>query len=268
MSLAETLHDLQQAIFVEPDADAPRLDYANHVEAVSRPRAELIRRQIKRHRDDLAAGRMQSVPTPEERKLLAAHGAEWAAPFDEHVRAPRHDPHHPELGWHRGFIEMLRTDAGVLVTLGDRLLRLGPIRHLALDPDGTSLAEVLATPALEHLVSLDLGGWHLGDDGARALAQCPHFERLAWLGLTCAKITEHGIDTLAGSPRLRKLVTLDLHGNPFAASDLAADPQVIDRLERSHGTIPWLHPLPVIADRYHVAEVARRHAEFRPYSGS
>jgi uncharacterized protein (TIGR02996 family) len=62
----------------------------------------------------------------------------------------------------------------------------------------------------------------MGDEGAIALANCPHLESLGWLDLPANKITRRGGRALAGSPHLERLTRLDLRDNPDLTSDAVA----------------------------------------------
>jgi uncharacterized protein (TIGR02996 family) len=64
---------LLEAVYADPDADAPRIVYADWLASLGHPRGELISLQLARHPSDPASER--------ERELLARHGDEWAGPL-------------------------------------------------------------------------------------------------------------------------------------------------------------------------------------------
>jgi hypothetical protein len=61
---------------------------------------------------------------------------------------------------------------------------------------------------------LDLGGNHLGDAGAQALAASPHLPRLTHLNLNGNRIGDAGAAALADAPHRRGLRECTLQGNP------------------------------------------------------
>ncbi len=264
MGFTETLNDLHRRIFEDPDADAPRIAYAQHVGSREPVRGELIRLQVERFAGDLRARRWRSQPSQRERDLLDQHGDDWAqlvAPYG------RTGIPFPPYEFHRGFVELLRTEAATFVELGEDLLRLGPIRHLALGADGTPLDLVLAQPALRYLRSLELGYWEMGDAGAAAVASCPYLGGLVLLGLQDNHIGEPGVSALCATPWVRGLRSVDLRDNPMPMATIAVDEWIMDgegggkheptelgqRLEAQHGPIPWLHADSTLgADRYHM----------------
>lgn len=264
MGFSQSLNDAHRRVFDDPDADAPRLAYATLVEQIGPDQPELIRLQVARFARDLEAGRWWSQPSPREQELLRRHGADWAQLIEPYARTVHAEPRYD---FNRGFVEFLRTDAGVLVALGEALLRLGPIRHLALEADGTPLAAVLAQPCLRYLRSLELDAWALGDAGAADLARCPHLDGLSRLGLRHNGIGERGIEALAAAPWVRRLRMIDLRANPTPSTTIAIDHWLSDgegggdfaptsfgqRLEAEHGPLAWLHPRSTRgADRYHM----------------
>ncbi|HET7499443.1 MAG TPA: TIGR02996 domain-containing protein [Kofleriaceae bacterium] len=233
------------AVTAAPRDDAPRLAYADLLAPARPERAELIRLQI---------ARGSGPPTSRERELLRRHGAEWARPLDPFARAvtrPRPDP-----GWafDRGFVAFLRTDADVVLGLGERLFRMAPIEHLDLvgAPD---VRPVLGSPLLGHLRSLGLPGCALDDAAAIALAANPALAGLRWLDLRDNQIRDRGMAALADSPTIRAIPIVLLGGNPRDPSEQhsldwdgsVADswlPSLGEELERAHGRIEWLHVPP------------------------
>jgi uncharacterized protein (TIGR02996 family) len=64
---------LLEAIYADPDADAPRIVYADWLASLGQPRGEFISLQLARQPSDPASER--------ERGLLARHGDEWTGPL-------------------------------------------------------------------------------------------------------------------------------------------------------------------------------------------
>ena len=89
-------------------------------------------------------------------------------------------------------------------------------------------ASALHLPRLRHL---DLQGWPLGDEGAKALATNPALAELTRLDLSRCDIGEAGAKALFSSPYLQNLVELHLGYNDIETGGQAlADPAVMPRL--------------------------------------
>jgi uncharacterized protein (TIGR02996 family) len=110
------------------------------------------------------------------------------------------------------------------------LPRLAELRGLTLSQCGLDLEAnfflARANPgALRHL---HVGGNHLGDTGAQALAEAPFFPRLLSLGLEDSRIAYPGLKALLGvkGPSLRKL-TLDQNWVGPAGAELLAGAETV-----------------------------------------
>jgi uncharacterized protein (TIGR02996 family) len=259
---------LLAAVCARPDDDLPRLALADALASTEPERAELIRLQVARAREERNTGTRVGEPGRRELDLLARHGAAWARPLEPYARAttrPRPDP-----GWRfeRGFIGFVRVTADTLVDSGDAVFALAPIRHLDLIPgvSGAPMRPALTSPHLGRLHSLGLVGCGLDDDDAAALASNPHLGALRWLDLRDNQITERGAAALAASPLIRAIPLVLLAGNPGDPAQqysLDWDSSVADSwlpsagaaLEAEHGDIAWLRlpPYHLQPDRFHVA---------------
>jgi hypothetical protein len=173
--------DIVREIRETPGKNAPRIQYAEHLEsyplsARDTARAELIRLQIAR-KDD--------APTAREREILLKHAREWMRELG-HVRA---------IEWDRGFI------TGVTMSP----------RHFA-----QSQAHLSREP-ITHLRIHVPGGSEEGGPDLQAAVQAPHFatiEKLSfWIASSFA--LEH-IQNLLGSEefRLRKIHFEQFIGSP------------------------------------------------------
>lgn len=255
---------LLAAVCAAPDDDAPRLRYADAIAGSARERAELIRLQIERTASERARRALVDESSLRERTLLARHGDDWARPLDPFVR-PTQRPR-PDPGWRfeRGFLSFVRIDADTLASLGDRLFRMAPIRHLDFTPD-QPLRAALASPLLGRLRTLGLAACNLDDDDAIALAANPDIGALRWLDLRDNQIGARGIAALGASAAVRAIPIVLLANNPADPAQqysLDWDSSVADswlppagaELEAAHGGIGWLHlpPSHQLPDRYHV----------------
>jgi len=107
-----------------------------------------------------------------------------------------------------------------------------------LGPEG--FRALVQAPPLRHLTSLKLTGFdcttsnHIGDEGARALAEATHMTNLSRLWLMENCIGAKGARELAGAAHLDSLTDLDLGSNPIGpegALALASSP-FLSRLTR------------------------------------
>ena len=150
----------------DPDADAPRADYAQWIGPVDPARAEFIRLQL--------AG------DPAE-ALLEVHGARWAeafAPFGAR-----------DFVYRRGFAEGMSLTGRSFISLGTRLLNSAPLREVRLIAVNFLMGELVMCSHLAKLEVLDLSGNRIGDTGASLLSGCEYLEGLRELRLAGNSLT-------------------------------------------------------------------------------
>jgi uncharacterized protein (TIGR02996 family) len=201
-----TPEQAERAVLEQPDLDQPRLAYAD---AVGGPRAELVRVQVAmaQLRRKCQRARNWSEQYDTQQRLLAKHGAEWAAPVAALVDA---------WTFRRGFPEQVTLDATRFLAEHETLYRRAPVLHLSLSGVRPVAAQLFASPALARIRSLDLRHNELGDAEVRALTESPHLGRLDWLDLAYNQIDRAGLDALAASQSLPRLGYLGFDGNRVA----------------------------------------------------
>lgn len=87
-----------------------------------------------------------------------------------------------------------------------------PFAHEAFGDEGVQT--LLEAPFASRLTGLDLSGWHLSDEGARALASSRAVGQLEELELGwCDRLSRGGVQAVLDSPRLVKLKKLSLGGD-------------------------------------------------------
>jgi uncharacterized protein (TIGR02996 family) len=248
-----TERELFAAVIAHPDDDAPRLAYADHVQASEPAYAELVRLQVARGADERRRKALRSEPSTRERILLREHGLDWAHYFEKYVRESPTDPR--DLGWafDRGFIAFARMEPENFVALGDRLFAMAPIQHADLYGGREPIRPLFAAPGLARLDSLSLRGTGLDDDDAIAIAGCAALRRCTWLDLSDNKIGERGLEAICRSPIMANKVRILMNGNPWDPVDrpsLDWDGSVADvitpsagsEMERKLGrTVGWFH---------------------------
>ena len=205
---------LLATVLAEPDADLPRLVYADFLEefgdALDHARAEFIRAQV-----ELSAG----VPDParraaieaREKVLLALHAAAWLKPLRARGE-PLQNPGTHGL-FRRGFVELVWMPAAIYLTKAHRLFARAPVRELRLTRVKVpEVGPLLAHPATRSLAALDLSDHYIGDDAARAVAAAPtlHFQALR---LRNSNLTDAGAEALAGVPAGWSPRVVDVTGN-------------------------------------------------------
>ncbi|MCE9533552.1 MAG: TIGR02996 domain-containing protein [Planctomycetes bacterium] len=198
------------AVLREPQADAPRIAYADWLRqkggAANLARADLIRVQIEfelcgeqdRHWPQLA--RL-------ERELLTQWRATWERPFRDLLKPSLFRP----ARWlkarlfgqggvwcfHRGFIEEIDTSAAGYIEEDSILFEQTPIRRVVLS-NATSLIEALAAdPRLDNLLSLHLVSDAEFDDEMEGLRQAATSIGLAVIELRIPRIQSDAADLLA-----------------------------------------------------------------------
>jgi len=240
------LDDLREAVIAAPEDDAPRLAYADAVEAADPVRAEFIRLQValaRSRREHFNPNDPPLVPHTTlpsyvyEGNLIRKYGDQWAS-----------DLHRLTSWWVyvRGFVEWVKLDAEAFLAAAPELYRRAPVLHLDLTGVKPAAAALFASPYLERIVSLNLWDNDLGDAEADTLARSPHLSRLTWLDLGHNQIGAAGIEALAASERLPRVGYLGLrynaapdptpqHADGYDATSLAAQ-----ELMKKYGRREWL----------------------------
>ena len=173
---------LLDAVLAAPDADGPRLAFADYCDRLRDPRGPFIRAQLA----DPAA----EVPAEIDaaaRELFAAVSGE-------------------DLTWRRGFVEGMSLAGRAFISLGPWVMRQTPLREVRLVAVQPYLGELAAAPHLARLHTMDLRGNRIGSAGLATLLASPHLAAVA-LNLAFNNLTAADVPTL---PPLRRL---DLSGN-------------------------------------------------------
>jgi uncharacterized protein (TIGR02996 family) len=173
---------LMDAILADPDADEPRLKYADWVEATDPDRGAFIRGQVvglPRHAGERDAGALPCV------SRLTALFAPWGA---------------RDLVFRRGFVEGMSLTGRCFVSLSDGLFAATPLREVRLIAVNFLMPELAACPNLQKLTRLDLRGNRIGDAGAKALATSPWLGNLKELDLTDNDLGPDGWAALRALP--------------------------------------------------------------------
>lgn len=163
-------HDaLLAGVLAHPDADLPRLVYADFIEEAGDPlRAEFIRVQCalaaKQYEDDKEKATLEL----RERYLREKHGAGWLAPLKKKGE-PLFTPRSHGL-FRRGFVECVWMPAPWFVAKAERLFARCPVNELRVTM--TSLLqfrELLFSQHFKRLETLDVSDRRLGTSGLQDL---------------------------------------------------------------------------------------------------
>ncbi len=177
------------AVLADPDADAPRLAFADYCDALADPRGTFIRA----HLADPA------TPVPPE--VSAAVWEVFAAVSGE------------DFLWGRGFVEGMSLAGRAFLAHGGWVQRRTPLRALRLIAIQPYLAELAVSPHLATIRTLDLRGNRVGPTGLATLL--PVMTHVIGLNLAANNLTPADLPALFALPYLQNL---DLSGNPLAVT--------------------------------------------------
>lgn len=245
--------ELHFSVCVDPDADAPRVAYADFMAKYVPPRAELVRLQMERFAADRSANVTKSFYTQAEAALVRTHGPDWV----RYLRMFLIPDSKLVLGcrFERGFISHARVAIENVMGFGDRLAQMAPLQHLDVTPGEASgpPARIVGAKLLGRLDSISLAGLGLTNADAPALASCEALSRARWVDLRDNDLGLEGITVLARSKVFANKVRVLLDGNrsnpveyPFVAPDGSVSSRGCDvdpsKIEDAVGhRVPWLH---------------------------
>ncbi|MCU0703045.1 MAG: TIGR02996 domain-containing protein [Fimbriiglobus sp.] len=148
---------LMNAILAKPDADEPRWQFADCVEASDPERAAFIRDQI------AGSLRDHSKRVPDR----------WLAPFLAFGAR--------DLVFRRGFAEAMSLTGRSFISLSDGLFAATPLREVRLIAVNFLIPELVQCPNLRKLTQLDLRGNQIDQEGSQLLAGCRWLKGVAVL---------------------------------------------------------------------------------------
>jgi uncharacterized protein (TIGR02996 family) len=215
-----------QAIFENPDDDAPRLIYADWLDENGQPdRAEFIRLQCElekvpaghlpppvldrrgRTRDTIRSTSRNKL-IKRAASLLKKHGKQWAGPLRRTVRG---------YEYRRGFIEAIEIATQQFIDNGEKLFQLAPIRHAWLINADDHLDDLLQTPLLRRLTGLDVSWNYVFSENERkwtTLLTSPNLRQLRTLRLEKSRgggtLSARPFNALMGTSHFKHLTELDL----------------------------------------------------------
>jgi len=208
----ETEEHLLDAVLADPDADAPRLAYADYREKLGdADRAEFIRAS-------LTVARMMKEGRPKAdyidayltvSMLKTRNHERWGHPISTMVA---------KCDFHRGFVEHCTLSAEAFYHFASKIRLFAPVRHWSLLEAKGWRAEIVKVPEIQSAISLIINNADLNHVDAAVISLCPFLVGLRRLELANNVISEAGASALVHSPILRNLRELNLRGNPFDPS--------------------------------------------------
>lgn len=156
--------------------------------------------------------------------------------------------------FHRGLIAEVKLSLDRFVELAEVLCTMAPIQHLSLHGPCDRWAEFLALPQLRQMVSLEFTYPDLDDEMVCELANVPSLTSLRALYLEKCKVGRRGVEALAASPYLERVVNIGLDRtqydplptfwDDFGIVNYEPNPRG-DELAMQYGRRPWLVGPPV-----------------------
>jgi uncharacterized protein (TIGR02996 family) len=199
-----------QTILEQPEADAPRLVFADWLEEQGDPLAELIRIQCELARIDERHPRYSPLQS-RERELREHFEPVWLGPIQELGLAGK---------FRRGLLEISVTGVHTLLQVAERLFALPWVTHVSLK-DGTldrnSIRLLADSPYLERIQELNLERSQLTNEGVAVLCGSSFHGRLTKLNLSHTNISSMGVRWLVEALDLSMLSELRLDFNGIAA---------------------------------------------------
>jgi hypothetical protein len=196
LELDPAISECVAAICQAPEEDEPRYRYAEVVQPLDPPRADLIRKQLADPTDPIIA------------QLLYVHSERWR---EEWRFCSAED-----LVYHRGMVEEMSLAGRAWITFASVICSRTPLKRLRLVAVRPLLAEALQVPEIRGLQKLDLRGNRLGDAGTRVLAQASALEQLFYLNLAGNNLTDLAIQELQQTTWFQTVQFLDLRDNKLS----------------------------------------------------
>ena len=249
--LSENERRLLDAVLTDPDADEPRLAYAEWCDRQGdAARAELIRTQIQNscRSTQIKHDQNKTQNSCLDRSLSAFIGGCFSL-FSSFGGS--------DFVVRRGFVEGMSLSGRAFIRLGERLMRLTPLRDVRLVAVQPFLGELACCPHLAKLRRLDMSGNRIGCDGVQPLAASPYLCNLRELGLNGNSIGSEGLNALLSAPWIRNLTALELADDQLGSAELARLP-ALHSLDFSGNGLDSIAELPTGLQRLKLARCGLR----------
>jgi uncharacterized protein (TIGR02996 family) len=121
----------------------------------------------------------------------------------------------------RGFVEGMSLSGRAFISLGERIMRLTPLRDVRLVGVQPFIGELARCPHLARLRRLDLRGNRIGPNGMKTLAASNFLGGLRELGLSGNAVRAAGLDSLLAESWSSNLTVLELAANHLGPEQLS-----------------------------------------------
>jgi uncharacterized protein (TIGR02996 family) len=200
------------AALARPNADAPRLVYADFLEQCEDPadaaRGELIRVQMAMAR---SGPHFDVSPLAErERELIQQHYDRWTASLRGFVAG---------VEFRCGIPDTVSMETSEFLERGDELFQLLPVRRVHLMNATTHMPQLVQCPHVANVRELSLCWNDLGNGGVNLLVRSPFLKFTDTLDLGFNGIDDVGVKAFADASTLPALRTLALNDNGQITSD-------------------------------------------------
>ena len=207
MSTAVEEHAFLRPILAAFADDDPRHIYADYLDESHRPgdiaRAEFIRLQLELARIDGDHPRRGPL-LRRVNQLLIRWQPEWVGPLRGMIAG---------CEFRRGLLDTVSVDARFFCESGDRLFEGTAVRRVKFLDAERILDRFVRCPALGRVRELDLCGNDLGNGGVNLLLRSPFLAQLESLDLSFNGIGDGGAEMLANARPLARLMALQLNDN-------------------------------------------------------
>jgi uncharacterized protein (TIGR02996 family) len=204
---------LLRTICEDPEADLPRLVYADWLEEHDRiERAEFIRWHIEVARDRETYG-PDYMCREYEADFNRRFQAEWSQGLPKWRTGHEYTPRHLPKLFERGFAAKCVAIASRFVRHGEALVETHPLRFLILTHAKQFTKQLGQSRALRHIQHLGLESNNLDYSDICQLLQNDHLRNVEYLNLGHNSLSDGVINRLSETEQLPKLRVLDLIGN-------------------------------------------------------
>jgi uncharacterized protein (TIGR02996 family) len=212
------------AVVADPDADAPRLVFADWLQESGEPvhagRAEFIRSQVAYAR----LGPRDSARWAllrREFELLAVHRDAWEGPLRQLGLT----------GWtfRRGFVEDVVLSGVAFVQSAEELFASAPVRRVKLTAPLGPAARVAARRELARVRALDVCSLQIGDGQGVVLLRSPHLNGLEELLARWNRLGPKSLEALLAAGRFPNLALVDISYNDITGGTVRRVPAEVRR---------------------------------------
>ena len=206
-------HQFFDHIIASPDDDAPRLAFADWLDAQGNVvHSDFIRVQCEMDTLSIGSPRWKELRR-RERTILRDHPADWFGKLYGRLK---------NCYFRRGLLHSVRLHAEVFVQHPGKVFGFGPINMVKLDGGAAFIQQISDLFYLRYVTMLDLSSNKLLPNHISILAQSRSVTNLNWLNLRDNQLGTDGAVALANSPSFIRLESLRLENTEINDDGLLA----------------------------------------------